>query len=125
MGSLASEAAEAVDVLRERGIQAGVVALRIFRPFPSRMLADSVAAAKTLVVLEKAISYGYEGALATELKASLYSHASYRPQIYNYIMGLGGRDVRPLDLLEAAQDALEMTELKRSMEQPRWLGSGV
>jgi pyruvate/2-oxoacid:ferredoxin oxidoreductase alpha subunit len=125
MGSLASEAAEAVDGLRERGIQAGLVALRVYRPFPSRMLAASVASAKTLVVLEKAISYGYEGALATELKASLFSHTSCQPQVYNYIVGLGGRDVRPVDLLEAAQDALEMTELNSPLEQPRWLGSGV
>jgi pyruvate/2-oxoacid:ferredoxin oxidoreductase alpha subunit len=125
MGSLASEATEAVDLLRERGIQAGVVAVRIYRPFPSRMLAASLASAETVVVLEKAISYGYEGALATELKAAIFSHDSHRPQVYNYIMGLGGRDIKPLDLLEAAQDALEMAKLNKSLEQPRWLGSGI
>ncbi len=43
MGSLASEASEAVDVLRERGIRAGVVALRVYRPFPSQVLAAAVA----------------------------------------------------------------------------------
>ncbi len=76
------------------------------------------------MVLEKAISYGYEGALATELKAAIFSHDRHRPQVYNYIMGLGGRDIRPVDLLEAAQDTLEMAKLNKSLEQTALVGIG-
>jgi pyruvate/2-oxoacid:ferredoxin oxidoreductase alpha subunit len=127
MGSLGSEAAETVDLLRARGIAAGVIALRIFRPFPSTALAQAVAPAKAIVVLEKAISYGYEGALATELKAALFSqcHNGHRPSIFNYIVGLGGKDVKPTDLLEAAEESAETLKQGRMQDRPRWLGSGI
>jgi pyruvate/2-oxoacid:ferredoxin oxidoreductase alpha subunit len=125
MGSLVSETTETVDLLRERGIRAGVVGVRIFRPFPSQMLAAAVAPAQAIVVLEKAISYGYEGALATELKAALFSHNGHRPGISNYIVGLGGKDVKPADLLEAAEETLERSTLNMAQERPRWLGSGI
>jgi pyruvate/2-oxoacid:ferredoxin oxidoreductase alpha subunit len=125
MGSLVSEATEAVDVLRERGIPAGVVGVRVFRPFPSQMLAAAASSAQTIIVLEKAISYGYEGALATELKAALFSHNGRRPGIFNYILGLGGKDIRPLDLIEAAEETLEMAKSKRIQEKPKWLGAGI
>jgi len=123
MGSLASEATETVDLLREQGIQAGVVALRIYRPFPSQPLRAVLRSTETIVVLEKAISYGYEGALATELKAALFIH-DRRPQVYNYILGLGGRDVKPLDLFDVAKEALDLAKQNKSLEQPRWLGAG-
>ena len=124
MGSLASEASEAVDLLRERGIRAGVVGLRVYRPFPSQALAAAVADVETIIVAEKAISYGYEGALTTELKAAIFSHDRHRPKIYNYIMGLGGKDIRPADLLETAEETLEMVALNKPLERPRWFGSG-
>ena len=125
MGSLASEASEAVDILRDRGTPIGVIGTRVFRPFPSKALAQATAQAQGLVVLEKAISYGYEGALATELKGALFSHNGHRPLVYNYILGLGGKDVNPADLLEAAEDTMLGFEKGDYQEYPRWIGSGV
>jgi len=125
MGSLASEPSEAVDLLRERGTPAGVIGARVFRPFPSRALAQAAADAEALIVLEKAISYGYEGALATELKGALFSHDGRRPVVYNYILGLGGKDVNPADLLEAAEAPRLGLEQGKPQEHPRWIGSGV
>lgn len=125
MGSLTSEASEAVDHLREQGISIGVVGIRVFRPFPSQQLAKAVAHADSLIVLEKAISYGYEGALATELKAALFSHDGHRPSVTNYILGLGGKDVKPSEILEAAQDTLKLLEEGVRQNRPHWIGSGV
>jgi pyruvate/2-oxoacid:ferredoxin oxidoreductase alpha subunit len=125
MGSLASEASEAADILRDQGTDIGVVGVRTFRPFPSRAIAQAVAKADGIIVLEKAISYGYEGALATELKGALFSHNSHRPLVYNYILGLGGKDVKPSDLLEAAKDTLQGFENGQLQEHPLWIGSGI
>jgi pyruvate/2-oxoacid:ferredoxin oxidoreductase alpha subunit len=125
MGSLASEAGEAADLLREQGINVGVVGVRTFRPFPARALAQAVARAAGIIVLEKAISYGYEGALATELKGALFSHNGHRPVVYNYILGLGGKDVKPSDLLDAAKDTMRGFENGKLQEHPLWIGSGV
>jgi pyruvate/2-oxoacid:ferredoxin oxidoreductase alpha subunit len=125
MGSLASEASEATDVLRDQGISVGVVGIRMFRPFPANALVQAVAGAEALIVLEKAISYGYEGALSSELKAALFSHNGQRPAVYNYILGLGGKDVKPSDLIEAAEDTAQGLTQGRRQEHPRWIGSGV
>ena len=125
MGSLASEASEAADILRDQGTPVGVIGSRLFRPFPSQVLAQAVAQAEGLIVLEKAISYGYEGALATELKGALFSHNGQRPLVYDYILGLGGKDVSPSDLVEAAEDTRLGVEQGKRQEYPRWIGSGV
>jgi pyruvate/2-oxoacid:ferredoxin oxidoreductase alpha subunit len=126
MGSLASEASEAVDLLRDDGIQAGVVGVRVFRPFPARELTLAVEKAKTVAVLEKGISYGYEGALATELKAALYSHNGHdQLSVSNFILGLGGKDVKPQDLLEVAREALSLAGSGLRQARPRWVGYGI
>lgn len=125
MGSLASEACETVDLLREQGIKAGVIGVRVFRPFPPEDLAQAVESAQGIAVVEKAISYGYEGALATELKAALFSRNGHRPVIFNYIVGLGGKDVKPSDLLEAAQETVQAVQRGTRQQRSRWLGCGV
>jgi pyruvate/2-oxoacid:ferredoxin oxidoreductase alpha subunit len=125
MGSLASEASAAADILRDQGVAAGVIGVRTFRPFPTNSLAQAVAKADGLIVPEKAISYGYEGALATELKGALFSHNGHRPIVYNYILGLGGKDVKPSDLVEAAADTMQGFEKGKRQEHPLWIGSGV
>jgi pyruvate/2-oxoacid:ferredoxin oxidoreductase alpha subunit len=145
MGSLCSEASETADMLREEGIRAGVLGLRVYRPFPAVALARAMNGAQSVAVVEKAISYGYEGALATELKASLFSSLSSPrtqrnspeheeasldqngrlPAITNFIVGLGGKDVRPQDLLEAAHETIDIVKAGGRQEKPRWLGSGL
>ena len=125
MGSLASEASETVDLLREQGIKAGVIGVRIFRPFPFEALSVALEKVRSAAVIEKAISYGYEGALATELKAALFSHNGHRPVVSNYVVGLGGKDVKPSDLIEAAQETLEAVESGKCRQRPRWLGREI
>lgn len=125
MGSLASEASETVDMLREEGIRAGVIGFRVFRPFPAEALARATEKATALAVVEKDISYGYEGALATETKSALFSHNGHRPTIFNYIAGLGGKDVKPGDLLEAAKETISAAKAGERQHQPRWLNYGV
>jgi pyruvate/2-oxoacid:ferredoxin oxidoreductase alpha subunit len=125
MGSLSSEASETVDLLREEGFKAGVIGIRAYRPFPAKALAQAVEKAKSIAVVEKAISYGYEGAVATELKAALFSNNGHRPVLFNYIVGLGGKDVKPSDLLEIAHETTRAAAEGTHQECPRWLGAGV
>jgi pyruvate/2-oxoacid:ferredoxin oxidoreductase alpha subunit len=125
MGSLASEASETVDSLREEGIKAGVIGVRFYRPFPAEALSQAFEGVRSAAVVEKAISYGYEGALATELKAALFSHNGHRPVVFNYIVGLGGKDVKPSDLLEAAYETTAAVERGSHQGRARWLGSGI
>ena len=102
MGSIASEATQAADILRDEGIKAGVVGIRVFRPFPAKNVKEAFRGAKGIIIFEKGISYGYEGALCSDLKAAFYGSENQAP-VHNYIAGLGGRDVKARELADAAR----------------------
>ena len=104
-GSLASEATVAVDALRAQGIKAGVRAVRVYRPFPAKELAQAVRHAKLVAVFDKSLSYGYQGPICVDLKAALYAE-SRRPAVHGYVAGLGGRDVKARELVEAVKQSI-------------------
>jgi pyruvate ferredoxin oxidoreductase alpha subunit len=92
IGSAAGTAKEAVDELREEGVRAGVLKLRVFRPFPAEEIAQALKGAKAVAIMDRSESYnGESGVLGSEVTAALY-----REQIslcaVNYVYGLGGRD---------------------------------
>ncbi|MDA8126052.1 MAG: pyruvate ferredoxin oxidoreductase [Deltaproteobacteria bacterium] len=105
MGSLATEATMAADLLREQGIRAGVIGLRVYRPFPRAEVRAAFRQAPAIVVFEKDISYGYEGALSADIKAALYGTGIAAP-VHNFIAGLGGRDVKAGELADAVRASL-------------------
>ena len=119
MGSIATEATTAADILREEGIRAGVVGIRVYRPFPREEVRDVFGKAPAIVVFEKDISYGYEGALCADIKAALYGAGSRAP-VHNFIAGLGGRDVKARELAEAARSSLAAIAAGHS-ERQTWL----
>jgi pyruvate/2-oxoacid:ferredoxin oxidoreductase alpha subunit len=104
LGSLSYQLRDVVDVLREEGVRAGVCGIRLYRPFPDQAVVGALAKAKGVIVFEKALSYGNEGALCGDIKSALYACAP-RPFVRNYIVGLGGRDIRTADLLAAMRAA--------------------
>lgn len=105
MGSLASESTLAADILRRRGLRAGVVGVRAYRPFPVVALQQALAKVETVTVIEKDISYGYAGALACDLKAALFD-LERRPKFSSFVAGLGGRDVAPDQVARSAEQAI-------------------
>jgi pyruvate/2-oxoacid:ferredoxin oxidoreductase alpha subunit len=105
MGSLAMEAIVAADMLREAGHKAGVLGLRVFRPFPKTDVAKALEKSRLVVVFDKNISYGLEGATCSEIKSALYG-SSARAIIRNFIVGLGGRDVKAREMADAVSKSL-------------------
>ena len=67
MGSLAMEAIVAADMLREQGHRVGVLGLRVFRPFPKSSLEAALRKCRLIVVFDKNVSYGLEGATCSEV----------------------------------------------------------
>lgn len=120
MGSVASEATVAADLLREEGIRAGVIGIRVFRPFPSDEIPSVFRNASAIFVFEKAISYGYEGALSTEIKSALYGTGVNAP-IFNFIVGLGGRDVKAGELVGAVKEVLQEMREGKTRQGTTWL----
>ncbi len=104
MGTIATTAEAAVDALREQGIAAGALRVRVFRPFPGDAVAERVVAARKLVILDRNISLGSGGILAAELRAALAARDLHAP-IWTFVAGLGGRDVTPAVLIRACRQA--------------------
>ncbi len=102
MGSLASECTVAADMLRALGYRVGVVGVRAYRPFPAKDLGSALGRVSCITVLEKDVSYGYEGALAVDLKAALFNEG-LRPKFRSHVAGLGGRDVMPEEIVEVVK----------------------
>ena len=100
MGSMGETAEIAIDELREKGVAAGLVKLRLWRPFPFDELKEVLIKAKKVLVTDRAVSFGGPGGpVCAEIKSALY-HESVKPAIYNYIIGLGGRDVTVADFVD-------------------------
>lgn len=97
LGSIAGLCRETADQLRKNGIRAGVLRIRYMRPFPAREIAAAVKNAKAVAVLEKDISFGNEGAVFTNVNSALHTEKISVPS-YNFIGGLGGRNISALDI---------------------------
>jgi pyruvate ferredoxin oxidoreductase alpha subunit len=93
LGSSAGTLREVIDELRDEGIRAGGIKLRVFRPFPAAELALALGHLKLLAVLDRADSFGaFGGPVFHEVRSALYD-APQRPRVVNFIYGLGGRDL--------------------------------
>jgi len=100
IGSTAGTAKNAVDQLRSEGIKAGLLKIRVFRPFPASEIVESIKQAKAIAILDRSTSLSNQaGPLATEIKAALFDNNINLP-IKSYIYGLGGREIYLNDLKE-------------------------
>lgn len=87
-----------VNKLREQGVKAGLVKIRVYRPFPVEEIAKALSRCKAIAVLDKADSLnGAGGPLFTDVTSALYGRAE-NIKVINFIYGLGGRDVKADDI---------------------------
>jgi len=123
IGSLSYHLREVIDRLRADGIKAGIMSVHLYRPFPGEIIAQGLAGAEGVIVFEKALSYGYEGALCSDVKAALYSldgGGKKKPFVHNYILGLGGREIKTSDLYDAFRRSCESPG--KPVKGPQWIG---
>ncbi|MBP7231410.1 MAG: pyruvate ferredoxin oxidoreductase [Syntrophaceae bacterium] len=121
LGSLTYQLRVSVDTLRKEGIKAGVLGLRYYRPFPDEAIFNALKGKKKVIVFEKALSYGYEGALASDVKSALYEYLAATgnlPVVQNFITGIGGREIRTEDLTKYFRAATQ----SRVSKEPFWIG---
>ncbi len=103
IGSLSYQMRVVVDRLREEGLKVGSAGVRLYRPFPDQAVVKLLSGAKQVAVFEKAVSYGNQGPLYTDIKSALYPQTN-RPEIHNYILGLGGREIKTEELVNILRD---------------------
>ncbi|MCA6071154.1 MAG: hypothetical protein LE168_02015 [Endomicrobium sp.] len=94
IGSTAGTAKVVVQELREKGIKAGLVKMRVFRPFPADQLAKDLAHVKAVAVMDRADSCsGAYAPLYSDVVSSLFAAGAVTPKVVNYVYGLGGREI--------------------------------
>ena len=122
MNSTAGTTKAAIDDLRSKGVKAGLLKIRMFRPFPSEEIAKSLKNAKAIAVLDKADSLnGAGGALYEDVTSGMFVSKVNIPTI-NYVYGIGGRDTTINDIKKVYKD-LEEVAKTGSMNKPyRYLG---
>jgi len=99
LNSTAGTAKATVNELRAKGIKAGLVKPRVFRPFPVDEIADALKNCKAVAVMDKADSLNAAGGpLFEEVVSAMYVKGVTAPKVINYIYGLGGRDVKTDDI---------------------------
>jgi pyruvate ferredoxin oxidoreductase alpha subunit len=125
MSSAAGTGKDAVDALRGEGVKAGLVKLRMFRPFPADELADALAGLKALAIMDRSDGFSATGGpLNAEVRAALYGRACAGlrvPKAAGYIYGLGGRDVRVEDF-HTIFGELEELAVGKELPYCRYLG---
>jgi pyruvate ferredoxin oxidoreductase alpha subunit len=99
-----------VDELRAKGIKAGLLKPRVFRPFPYLEVAEALKGCKAICVMDRCDSFGSAGGpLFTEFRSALYDVPS-RPLMINKIFGLGGRDLGLDDIRKVYAELAKLAE---------------
>ncbi len=92
MNSTAGTTKTVVDELREKGIKAGMIKVRVFRPFPAEEIAEALGNLKAVAIMDKADSLNaMGGALYEDVISSMYTAKKQVPAV-SYVYGIGGRD---------------------------------
>ena len=122
MNSTAGTAKAAIDELRAQGIKAGLLKIRMFRPFPAEEVAESLKNAKAIAVLDKADSLnGVGGALFEDVVSGMYVSNIHVPTV-NYVYGIGGRDTTVNEIKQVYTDLAKIAETGDIGDPYRYLG---
>ena len=121
MGSIAGLSRIAVDSLRNEGLRAGSLKLRVFRPFPAEEIVEQLKNARVVIVLDRDVSVGMGGIVYPEVAGCLFNLPS-KPAMANYILGLGGREVLMKDVIALVKETLGKVKQGTIEEPVRWVG---
>lgn len=122
IGSVCGTTKDAIDRLRQQGVKAGLIKVRVFRPFPGEELAEALRNVKAVAIMDRCESYSAQGGpLGAELTAAMY-RARLSAKTVNIVYGLSGRDVRVEDLEQVYADLKHMAEDGKTFAQYPYLG---
>jgi pyruvate ferredoxin oxidoreductase alpha subunit len=122
VGSTAGTLKTIVDELRQESLKVGLLRLRTFRPLPVEELRSALENVKVVGVMDKSMSFGgHGGAVFHEVRHALYD-SEHRPQVVNYIYGLGGRDSSPIELRRVYEELLAILRIGRAKHIVNYLG---
>lgn len=122
MNSTAGTTKYVVDQLRNKGIKAGLLKIRMFRPFPAEEIAKALSHLKAVAVLDKSDSLnGAGGALFEDVTSAMYVNKVQVPTV-NYVYGIGGRDTTSKDIESVYNDLTQIANDGETTDFYRYLG---
>ena len=122
MNSTAGTTKFTVDSLREKGIKAGLLKVRVYRPFPVQEIAEALSHLKAIAILDKADSLNAAGgALFEDITSAMYVENKHVPAV-NFVYGIGGRDTKADDIESVYTDLLEIVKTNKIENPYRYLG---
>lgn len=122
MNSTAGTTKAVVDELREKGVKAGLLKLRMFRPFPAEEIAEALQGLKAVAILDKADSLNSAGgALFEDVTSAMYVNKKQVPMV-NYIYGIGGRDTTTMQIESVYNDLQKIVKTGETGNPYRYLG---
>jgi pyruvate ferredoxin oxidoreductase alpha subunit len=108
LGSTVGTVKTAVDQMRDGGVNAGLLKVRCFRPFPAPEVAQTLGNKKAIAVLDRSLSFGAQtNPLCLEVVAALFTNG-YAPKLVNYVYGLGGRDTVPAQICDIYRELVRI-----------------
>ena len=122
MNSTAGTAKAVINDLRAKGVKAGLLKIRMFRPFPVEEVAEALSNLKAVAILDKADSLnGAGGALFEDVTSSMYVNKKQVPMV-NYVYGIGGRDTTEAQIESVYSDLQKIVETGDIGNPYRYLG---
>ena len=122
MGSAAGTSKEACDLLREKGVKAGVLKLRVYRPFPGEEIANALKNAKSIAIMDRAESFSaYGGPLGSDIKSAFFD-ANISAKAVNYFYGIGGRDYTVENAMSIYDDLIAIADGSAEPENFKYIG---
>ncbi len=122
MNSTAGTTKFVVDELRNKGIKAGLLKIRVFRPFPAEEIAKALSHLKAIAVMDKADSLNAAGgALFNDITSAMYVNQETVPTV-NYVYGIGGRDTTSKDINIIFSDLQEIVKNGKVDNPYRYVG---
>lgn len=122
MNSTAGTTKFVVDNLRAKGIKAGLLKVRVYRPFPAEEMAKALSHVKAIAILDRADSLNAAGgALFEDVTSAMYVNQVHVPAV-NYVYGIGGRDTKAEDIESVYQDLIEIVKTNQIDNPYRYLG---
>ena len=122
MNSTAGTTKAVVNKLREQGVKAGLLKIRVYRPFPGEEVAKALSHLKAVAVLDKSDSLNaIGGALFEDVVSSMYVAKQHVP-VVNYVYGIGGRDTTEKEINSVYTDLAEIAKDGKVENPYRYLG---
>lgn len=118
-GSMSGAAKDMVDAKREEGVKAGLIRMRMVRPFPKERIRKALAEVKAFGVVDKNVSFGCDtGIVYQEVRAAMYGGNTV-PSV-PVIGGLGGEDIS-LQMMGDVIDTIVHAAQEQTDSETVWL----